>query len=701
MTAACPACAVAPVGDGPAPDAEGEVLHLSLPDIHCASCIRGVERTLAALPGVRAARVNLGRRRVRVVTAPELDPGDVCDALSGAGYTALELDEAALAPSGDPAARLLLARIAVAGFAMMNVMGLSIAVWAGAEEATRALFHWIAAAIALPALAFSAVPFFASARDALRAGRLNMDVPIALAIALAGATSLYETITHEGTHAWFEAALSLTFFLLAGRYLDLRARAAARSAAAELTALEVPRATRIEGTARRVVAIADVRAGDRLALAPADRAPVDGTAESAALIDRSAVTGEADPVAVDAGGAICAGEIVLGSPLTLRATARAEDSTLRRLARLVEIAETGRHRHQGIADRAARMYAPLVHLLAGLAFAGWWFGTGSVGTGIAVATAVLIITCPCALGLAVPTVTASMTGRLFRGGILLKSDTALERLAEIDTVVFDKTGTLTEGRMQVALDGAAAGVARALAQASGHPVARAVDAALAGHVPAPLTDLREVTGEGVHGLWDGAPVFLGRGSAGTELHLPDRVVPLPLEEVLRPGAEEVVADLRAQGLDIHMLTGDTAARGGALAGRLGITEVASAVSPEGKARAIAALADGGRRVLMVGDGINDAAALAAAHASLAPASALDAARVAADGVLLGGDLRAIARTTRTARGALARIRQNLWIASLYNAIAIPIALAGLATPLAAAIAMSTSSVTVVLNAVRR
>ncbi|MEM9795039.1 MAG: heavy metal translocating P-type ATPase [Pseudomonadota bacterium] len=700
--AACPACVSGAATAAVAADAAGHVLHLALPSIHCAGCIAGVERALAGAPGVRAARVNLGRRRVRIVTDPDIGADPALRALSAAGFEAHELDNAALGPAGDTDGRRLLARVAVAGFAMMNVMALSVAVWSGAGEATRALFHWVSAAIALPALAFAAQPFFASAWGALRAARLNMDVPIALAIALAAATSLHETLFEAGADTWFDAALALTFFLLAGRYLDHRARAAARSAAAELTALEMPRAVRLEDGARRSVGVADLRPGDRIALAPGARIPVDGVTEGSATIDRSALTGEADPVRIDADGIICAGEVVLGAPLVVRATARAEDSTLRRLAALVEIAETGRHRYTGLADRAARLYAPLVHGLAAMALIGWWVATGDLHRAIAVATATLIITCPCALGLAVPAVTASLTGRLFRQGVLLKSETALERLAEIDCVLLDKTGTLTTGALTLPkLEEAHARVALALAQGSAHPAARAIADALADRDPAPVTSLREVPGEGVHGLWDGAPVFLGRGETGTELRLPDRRIPLPLEETLRPGAADMVADLKALGCEVRMVSGDSTVRAGALAACLGIARIHANIRPEGKAALVESLRASGQRVLMVGDGLNDTAALAAAHASLAPATALDAARVASDGVLLSGDLGAVATTLRIARMAHRRIRQNLGIAAGYNAIAIPIALAGFATPLAAAAAMSASSLCVVTNAVRR
>ena len=697
--AACPGC----VGgaERAVHGAEGETWLISLPAIHCASCIAGAEGILSSVPGLRAARVNLGRRRVAVTMWPGLGAEPAIAALRAAGFEAHELDEAALSEA-DPVGRALLSRIAVSGFAMMNVMVLSVAVWSGAAETSRSLFHWISAAIALPAVAFAAAPFFESAWRALMARRLNMEVPIALAILLACATSLAETVT-GGRTAWFDAALSLTFFLLVGRYLDHRARAAARSAAADLAALEIQRATLIEGQARRSVAVADLRPGDRIALAPGMRAPVDGRAESPARLDRSALTGESVPVEVAEGGAVCAGEVVLGAPLILTVTARAEDSTLRRLADLIQIAEGGRHRYSPLADRAARFYAPLVHLLAAAAFLAWWLGSGDAWRALGVATAVLIITCPCALGLAVPAVTTASAGRLFRRGVLVKSATALERLATVDTVLLDKTGTLTTGVARIeGLSDEEAAVARALARASAHPAARAVAAALGQGAEAALSDLRETPGTGVTGrMPDGTEAMLGRGSSGTVLRMGSAERPLEIEERLRPGAEAMVDALRDRGFDIRVLTGDAPERAERLAERLGGLSVHAALSPEDKAAFVARMCAEGRHVLVVGDGINDTAALAGADASVAPAAALDAARAASDVVLLSGDLGALPALLAEARASVRRIVENFAAAALYNVVAVPLALAGIATPLMAAIAMSLSSVTVVLNALRR
>jgi Cu2+-exporting ATPase len=445
--AACPGCIAAPAQMVEAPVPETGRLALSLPTIHCQACISKVERALDAVPGVRSARVNLTLKRALVDAAPDVSADDLVAVLDGIGFEAHELDTAALqATQNDRAGRELLMRLAVAGFASMNVMLLSVAVWSGAEDATRDLFHWISAAITLPAITFCGQPFFRNAWAALSVGRLNMDVPITLAILLALATSLWET-SLSGHHAYFDAALTLTFFLLAGRYLDHRTRAVARSAAQELAALEVPRAWRVasDGTSTEIQ-VAELALGDLVLVRPGGRMPVDGIIETGrSELDRSLLTGETVPVFAEPGQSVSAGEVNLTGPLTIRATAVGQDTSLHRMADLVAIAESGRSRYTSLADAAAKLYAPGVHILSALSFLGWLLWSGDLRMALNIAAAVLIITCPCALGLAVPAVTTAASGRLFRKGLLIKHATALERLAEVDTVVFDKTGTLTEG----------------------------------------------------------------------------------------------------------------------------------------------------------------------------------------------------------------------------------------------------------------
>ncbi|HKL54583.1 MAG TPA: heavy metal translocating P-type ATPase [Roseovarius sp.] len=715
---ACPACSAAPAAETlAARDLPNAQIALSLPTIHCSACISKIERALNDHPHVNSARVNLTLKRASIDAEPEVTAEEMRTLVEGLGYEAHELDAGTLnATATDRAGRDLLMRLAVAGFASMNVMLLSVSVWSGAEAATRDMFHWISAAITLPAIAFSGVPFFRNAWAALRNGRLNMDVPIVLAIVLAIATSLWETML-SGEHAYFDAALALTFFLLAGRYLDHRTRAIARSAAEELTALEVPRATRVRQGVEEVVNVAELAVGDLILVRPGGRMPVDGEIVSGTSeIDRSLLTGETLPVFAGEGQAVSAGEVNLTGPLTIRASAVGAETSLHRMADLVAIAESGRSRYTSLADKAAKLYAPGVHILSGLSFLGWYLYTWDMRMALNIAAAVLIITCPCALGLAVPAVTTAASGRLFRRGMLIKHETALERLAQVDTVVFDKTGTLTTGTPHLtnlnALPRAAVETALALAQGSSHPLAQAITKAArdAGFAAAEVREVTEVPGYGTKGLFAGEEVRLGRASwtgaeglsqTATYLKI-GAAAPLALTftDALRPGAEEAVQALVNGGKRVILMSGDTTPAVEALAQRLGIPQWVAEALPADKAARVEALRNDGAHVLMVGDGLNDTAALAAAHVSISPATALDAARVASDIVLLGNDLSPIGAACETAKSATRRIRENFRIATVYNIIAVPLAVAGLATPLIAALAMSLSSITVSLNALR-
>ncbi len=715
---ACPACSAAPAAEHLADLPKDAKVMLSLPGIHCAGCISGVEKALMATPGVKDARVNLTLRRAAVEADAGVTAEDLTQVLEAAGYEAHELDPGVLATTdADRQGKDLMMRLAVSFFAMMNVMLLSVAVWSGAEGFTRDMMHWISAAIAIPAVIFCGRPFYVSAWSALKGGRLNMDVPITLAILLAVGTSLYETM-HSGEHAYFDAAIALCCFLLAGRYLDHRTRASARSAAQELAALEVPRALRLaaDGT-EETVSVADLAPGDIVRVKPGGRIPVDGiVTDGQSELDRGLMTGESLPVYAGPGQAVAAGEVNLTGPLTVEVTAAGRDTALHRIADLVAVAEAGRNNYTSLADQAAKLYAPGVHILSVAAAVGWYLYTQDLRIALNIAAAVLIITCPCALGLAVPAVTTAASGKLFRKGLLIKDGTALERLAEADTVVFDKTGTLTTGAAEpVALDALpddAARVALALAQGSAHPLAEALAKGLsgAGYRPANVTDLTEVPGYGVEGAWKGRTVRLGRAAwigadapatTATFLKLgEDAPITIPFTDTLREGAADVVNALKAQGKRVLLISGDTAPAVNRFAARIGIEEVFAEALPAEKAQTVAALSEAGGKVLMVGDGLNDTAALAAAHVSISPASALDAARSASDMVLMGRSLAPIADAVTTAKSSSRRIRENFTIATVYNILAVPLAVAGLCSPLIAALAMSSSSLTVSLNALR-
>ena len=717
---ACPACDAAPLAErvAGAAAARGDLV-LSLPTAHCATCITDVERALLAQPGVRAARVNLTLRRV-MIDAPGRSAEDLIPVLEKIGYEAHELDASVLSSTAaERQGRDILMRIGVSGFAMMNIMILSVAVWSGATGATRDMFHWISAVIALPTVIFAGKPFFVSAWNSLKAGRLGMDVPISLALILASAISLFETL-HSGTHAYFDAAVMLCFFLLVGRYLDFRTRAVARSAAEELTALEVPRATLLRDGTEQVVNVADLAPGDVIRIRPGARVAADGQVIAGmSEIDRSLLTGESLPVQAGPGAVLSAGEVNLTGPLDLRVSAAGRDSSLTRLAHLVAMAEATRGRYASLAERASRLYSPVVHVVALFSYGLWMYWTGDWRIALNVAAAVLIITCPCALGLAVPAVVTAASGKLFKRGLLIKDGTALERLAEVDTVVFDKTGTLTMGRPELvsldALPDDLRPLALAIAGASSHPLSRALAAALVaeGVAPAPLDRVAEVPGFGIEGEYQGRRVRLGRADwvgAGAPLAADGPVSVLAVEgaapvllrfaDALRPGAAECVAALRASGRRVIMLSGDTPAAVARAAADLGIADFHAGVTPQEKEATVAGLAGEGAKVLMVGDGLNDTAALARAHVSISPATALDAARVASDIVLMGQDLAPVAGAIDLAGQARRRIKENFAISIAYNLVAVPFAIMGLATPLMAALAMSISSISVTLNALR-
>lgn len=700
MISACPACSAVPLAEEVA---AGPGVQYSLPTIHCAACIGKIERGLSQIAGVRSVRVNLSLKRL-TVEGP-VDPSLIEAGLADLGFEAYPLDLQALTAARDDIGRMLLVRLAVAGFAMMNVMLLSVAVWSGASDATRDLFHLISAMIALPVVAYSGQPFFQNAWSALRVKRLNMDVPISLAILLAAGMSLFETL-NSGAHAYFDAALSLTFFLLIGRYLDHQTRSAARSAAKELTALEVQTAERITPSGTQTVSTMSLNIGDDILVPSGARVPVDGVLTSAkALMDRALLTGESAAVSVQSGDALQAGEINLSAPFQIRATAVGEDTSLRRMAALIETAENGRNSYTALADRAAQIYAPAVHLLSFVAFLGWVFATGDIRHALNIAIAVLIITCPCALGLAVPAVSTAAVSRLFSAGYLVKHTTALERLAEVDHIVFDKTGTLTTPALTGLdrLNDAEQSIAKALAQASHHPLSKALAASLPDVLPATLKDIQEVAGQGVEGMFNGQPVQLGRGEwlgadfAGLGIKVGTvRAVQIEAQDHVREGVVDALNGLK---LPCEIITGDAKEPAMRLAEQLSLP-VTFQARPEDKLKRLNTLADDGHMVLMVGDGLNDTAALASAHASIAPSSALEASRNAADVVALRETFADLPLVLAVARATRKLSTQNFAIAAVYNMIAVPIALAGFATPLAAALAMSVSSITVLLNSQR-
>ena len=697
-------------------------LTLALDGLQCGACVWLIEQVLAREPGLLQGRVNMTTRRLRLAwSGPAEDADRFVAAVERLGYRLIPFDPAAIAAADDRTGRALLRALAVAGFASANVMVNSIAVWVGFTEgmgpATRGLLYWISAMIAMPAIAYAGMPFFRSAFVALRAGRTNMDVPVSLGVLLVTAMSLWETF-HGGRHTYFDSAVTLLFFLLIGRVLDHRARGLARATAQQLLALRVSDVAVLQpdGSLLRC-AQESVAPGARVLVGMGERIGVDGVVERGhAKLDTSLVTGESLPVPAGPGTLVFAGTLNQGEALLVRATATGAATLLAECVRLIEAAEARRGRFVVLTDRVARLYAPVVHLCAAAAFAWWWGVQGlPAGDALLIACAVLIVTCPCALALAVPAVQVIATGALFRAGVLLKSATALERLAEVDTVVFDKTGTLTEPTLALrddpSRDAYALRVAASLAAASRHPLSRSLLAA-AGPVPA-AEGVEERPGEGllcrtVEGeIRLGARSFAGDPAAppaeGPELWLarPGRApVCFLFHERLRADAIATVAALRRAGLHIILASGDRVAAVGGVAQALGIHDWRAEISPVGKVDLIERLRSQGHRVLMVGDGLNDAPSLAAASVSMSPATAADISQTVADVVFQGQLLRPVATVLRTARRARAVMRQNLALALAYNAVALPLAVAGLVTPWLAAAAMSSSSLLVMANSFR-
>ncbi|AQR72637.1 heavy metal translocating P-type ATPase [Sphingomonas sp. LM7] len=691
------------------------VTTLSVPGIHCAGCISKIERELGRAEGVIEARVNFTSKRVRVSHVEGIEAEALRHELERIGFVAHpflgDVEGEANRESRD-----LVKCLAVAGFASMNVMLLSVSVWSGAEGATRQLFHWLSALIAFPTIAYAGRPFFRSAWGALRHGRTNMDVPIAIGVAVICVSSLYEVLTW-GPHAYFDGAVMLLFFLLAGRVLDSVMRARAQDGVAALLR-QTPPGGFVLGPerSRRWRAAEELAPGMRLLVAAGERLAADGIVEvGTSSVDRSLVTGESIPDKVTVGSAVLAGTINLDAPLTVKVTAAGENTAIADIARLMEAAGGTKSRYLRIADRAARIYAPAVHTLAAATFAFWLLTGAGVHQAVTIAVAVLIITCPCALGLAVPVAQVVASGALMRRGILIKDGSALERLAEADTVLFDKTGTLTCGRPELVgalpLSTEERAVALALASASRHPLAAALARQIdhAGITSAEVIDIREVAGQGVEGFYQGCLARLGRpdwvgaqspGAAmATAFALGGDVHVLHFSDALRPDARAAVDRLRSLGLPARILSGDRPEVVATVAGQLGIEGDAN-LSPQGKFGRIEGMAGQGRKVLMVGDGLNDGPALKAAHVSIAPASASDVGQTAADLLFLGDDLSAIPVAVAAARRTLRVVRQNFTLAIGYNVLAVPLAMAGQVTPLIAALAMSGSSVIVVANALR-
>src|SRR6266702_1734415 len=700
-------------------------IDLAVEGVHCAGCMAKIERGLSAIPDVTLARVNLTDRRVALEWKQgTLDPARFIDRLEELGYKAYPYETESAEASEVAESRFLLRCLGVAAFATMNVMMLSIPVWSGNVSdmlpEQRDFFHWLSALIALPAAAYAGQPFFRSAWRALSAKTTNMDVPISIGVCLALGMSVVETINHA-QHAYFDAAIMLLTFLLVGRFLDQNMRRRTRAVAGNLAALKAETAAKFVGSDEiSQVPVAAVHPGDIVLLRPGERCAVDGTViEGRSEIDQSLITGETLYVTAESGTPVYAGSMNISGTLRVRVSAASEATLLAEITRLLDNALQARSRYMRLADRASRLYAPVVHATALLTILGWVIAGASWHDAIVTGVAVLIITCPCALGLAIPTVQTVASGAMFKSGVLLNSGDAIERLAEADHVIFDKTGTLTLPDLEVTnaadIPGEIFELAGRLALSSHHPVAAAV--AQAAGAKSPIIGAVEEAGQGVRAVVDGVEIRLGRPPfcgaealvGGVNLDPEASIVAfskgsekfiLSVRPGLRPDAQAVIAALKVRNIGIEILSGDREPAVKAAAHALGIAEWRAGVTPADKIARIEELKRRGAKVLMVGDGMNDAPSLAAAHVSMSPISAAHLSQATADLVFLGRPLAPVVAAIDFARKALHLMRQNLWLAVGYNVLAVPLAISGMVTPLIAAAAMSGSSILVMVNALR-
>lgn len=700
------------------PEEQGYGLNLLVDGMHCPSCVAIIESALKKQEAITSARLNLSTKRLKVSWKGAADLGDRwVDLINTMGYRAVPFDPETAETAEKKEEKFLLRTMAVAGFASGNMMLFSVPLWTSDPstmgEETRLMFQWIQALIAVPAIAYCGQPFYRSAWRALKEYRTNMDVPISVAVILATLMSFFEFANH-GLHTYFDSGVMLLFFLLIGRYLDARARGKARSTAHDLLQMMTGFATELkaDGT-QQTIPLAEITEGMTLLVAAGEKIGADGDViAGSSEMDTSLITGETLPRPVTIGTQVFAGMMNLAAPITMRVTKAGERSLLAEIIRLMETAEQSQAKYVGIADMVSHWYTPLVHILAAGTFLGWWLGMGiEWQVALLYAATVLIITCPCALGLAVPVVQVLASGRLMRSGILLKSGSALERLATITHVAFDKTGTLTVGTPELQhkndIPPEALRLAASMAAQSKHPLSRALARAYRGVVDQVV--VTEVPGCGL----EASGVKLGKASwCGVAQQATDSALELWLAEegkapirftfadALRKDAAKAIAALQKDKLQVTLLSGDRKPVVAEVASTLGIATAHAELTPLQKCEQLETLKAQGAKVLMVGDGLNDAPSLASAYVSMSPASAMDITQNAADIVFQGDRLQPVLTALTTARFSQRLVKENFALAMLYNIVAIPMAVLGHVTPLIAAIAMSGSSLVVIMNAMR-
>ncbi|MBF0186843.1 MAG: heavy metal translocating P-type ATPase [Magnetococcales bacterium] len=711
---------------------------LLLEGLHCAACAWLNEKAIERLPGVASVRVNYALQQATIRwNQQQLNLSEIVATIHHIGYGASPHDPASIEEAFRKRQRDLMLRVGVAGFGAVNVMGIAIALYAGyfqgLEDNYKQFFHWVSLVLATPVVFFSGALFLRGAIAGLRARMLTMDLPIALGMLVTYGFSVVTTLRNQG-EVYFDSVTMFVFVLLVGRLLEGRARARAAEVTERLLQHAPETATRFdENRNEERVAVHALRSGDRIIVRPGERIPVDGVIVSGrASMDESLLTGESMPRVRRPGDSLAGGSLSVDGTLVMRATRTGSDSALARIVQLVGDAQSTRPPMRRLADTIAARFVAAILTLA-VATLLYWYHVDPTQA-IENTVALLIITCPCALGLSIPAALIVAFGAAAKEGIIIRNGDVLERLRSIGTVIFDKTGTLTRGvaavdRLVAAPEIALEHLLRTAAAVeyhASHPIARAIVAKARTELSEPLpevTDFHAIVGEGVSGWLQGRKILVGspaylrkHGSAETSLPaLPEDHAQLSwtgcmedgrflgwigLSDQIKPDARETIAHLKKRVPQVTLASGDRLERAQSMANTLGITDVIGEMSPADKSTLVSKLQQQGQRVAMVGEGINDAPAMARADLSIAVAEATDLSASSADVVLINTRLRAIPRLMDLSERTHRIIRQNIAFSILYNLIAIPLAMSGYVLPVVAAIAMPLSSVTVVANAMR-